>query len=84
MSIKYTENEIKKYLKQNLPPGKYRHTLGVTAMSLDLAKRYGVDLKKAVLAGLLHDAGKDLNRSKKYFKYIKLDPFEKKNKAALA
>ena len=80
MNTNFTEAEIKKYLKENLTAEKYRHTLGVTALAVQLAERYGVDAEKAKIAGLLHDSGKNLVKHGKYLKYINLDPFEHKIK----
>lgn len=37
---------------------RYRHTLGVADTSACLAMRYGVDMQKAYIAGLLHDCAK--------------------------
>ena len=75
------EQKIKTYLKLVLKPEKYRHTLGVTAMAVELAKRYGVSVEKARLAGLLHDCGKELGKNKKYLRFMKLDKKERNIKA---
>lgn len=50
--------EIRKNLKKKLDPGRYEHTLGVSYTCIALAMRYGYDLHKAELAGLLHDCAK--------------------------
>ena len=78
MKNSFTETEVKEYLKANLQAEKYRHTLGVTALALELARKNGVSLEKTRLAALLHDAGKEIKRHKKYLKYVKLDRYEKK------
>ncbi len=39
---------------------RYRHTLGVAALAEELAKRHGVDVKKARLAALAHDLAKEI------------------------
>ncbi len=49
---------IRDRLKETLKPSRYEHTLGVTYTAVCLAMRYGYDLKKAELAGLLHDCAK--------------------------
>lgn len=49
------------FLEQILTPPRLKHTLGVVQVMEDLAERYGFDREKARLAGLLHDAGKDLS-----------------------
>lgn len=50
--------KIRKHLKKKLSPARYEHTLGVAYTAAALAMRYGCDLKKAELAGLLHDCAK--------------------------
>lgn len=50
--------EIRKHLKKKLDPFRFEHTLGVTYTCQALAMRYGYDLNKAGLAGLLHDCAK--------------------------
>lgn len=47
-------------LKEKLPPMRYEHSLGVSYTAMALAMRYGYDLDKAELAGLLHDCAKFL------------------------
>ena len=42
-------------LRKRLKPKRYQHVLGVAQTALDLARVYGVDERKAHLAGLLHD-----------------------------
>lgn len=49
---------IKKTLKESLSEERYNHTLGTANCALKLAKKYGLDEKKAYLAGLLHDCAK--------------------------
>lgn len=59
------KKEIKKHLKQVLKPGRYEHTLGVEYTCTCLAMRYGYDLEKADMAGLLHDCAKCLSDKEK-------------------
>lgn len=49
---------IRKALKNKLDPMRYEHSLSVSFTSVCLAMRYGYDLHKAELAGLLHDCAK--------------------------
>lgn len=49
---------IRKKLKASLKPGRYEHSLSVSFTCMALAMRYGYDLDKAELAGLLHDCAK--------------------------
>lgn len=51
-------SRIRKKLKKKLDPIRYEHTLSVSFTCMNLAMRYGYDLEKAELAGLLHDCAK--------------------------
>lgn len=50
--------KFRKRLKAKLPPMRYEHSLSVSFTCMALAMRYGYDLQKAELAGLLHDCAK--------------------------
>lgn len=52
---------IKKNLMKKLTPSRYEHTLGVAYTSAALSMRYGYDMDKAFMAGLLHDCAKYLS-----------------------
>jgi predicted HD superfamily hydrolase involved in NAD metabolism len=54
-------DKIIRYLKKNLPPERFRHTLGARKVALELAKIYGVDPEAAETAALLHDCAKGLS-----------------------
>jgi predicted HD superfamily hydrolase involved in NAD metabolism len=73
----FISDDIRTKLKFLLTPQTYAHAEGVERIGIELAKRYGVDLKKAALACLLHDCAKDIDQKKqrKYMeKYgIKID-----------
>ncbi|HAZ08279.1 MAG TPA: hypothetical protein DCZ01_07130 [Elusimicrobia bacterium] len=45
-------------LRKTLKPARYEHTLAMAALAEALARRHGEDPAKALLAGLLHDAGR--------------------------
>lgn len=79
--------EIRKHLKKKLDPLRYEHTLGVEFTCQALAMRYGYDLRKAGLAGLLHDCAKyfdDEMMVKKCQKYqIPITPSEYKDPSLL-
>lgn len=51
-------NRIISWLKANLTEERFIHTLGVEETASELAIRYGIDPKKASIAGLLHDNAK--------------------------
>lgn len=54
----YEFRELRKKLKEDLTKGRMEHTLGVEFISVALAMCYGEDVRKAQLAGLLHDCAK--------------------------
>lgn len=58
--------EIEKYIKSKLTPARYTHVLSVRELALDLAERYGADLRKVNLAVLLHDCAKWMRTSEQY------------------
>ena len=53
-------HEIQEELRMKLKGNRFIHTLGVQYTSVCLAMRYGEDIKKAELAGLLHDCAKQI------------------------
>lgn len=55
-------DEIKDYLKLNLKPGRYGHTLGVAKTAIELAELYNEDITKAEIAALAHDVAKNLDK----------------------
>lgn len=52
--------ELLEILEKELPKKRYLHTIGVADVASCLSMRYGEDMKKARLAGLLHDCAKCL------------------------
>lgn len=57
--------DLKKSLKKTLDEGRYEHTIGVSYTAICMAMKFGVNLKKAELAGLLHDCAKCISDSNK-------------------
>ena len=49
------------FLEQVLTPHRLQHSLGVMQVMGELAEIYALDREQALVAGLLHDAGKDLS-----------------------
>lgn len=49
------------YLKENLSPRRYRHTLGCVKLANELAQIYSADSEKINTAALLHDVAKELS-----------------------
>ncbi len=66
----YLDDAIIGYLKNNLDSAKYRHTLGVAKTAEKLAKIHGADVRKVVIAALLHDLGRTIPVSK-YREFVK-------------
>jgi len=56
------EKKILKKLKRLLPPSRFKHSLRVREKVLHLSKYYRVNLKKASIAGLLHDVSRYMDR----------------------
>lgn len=79
----YTREEMKLILKSKMTEKRYEHTLGVEYTCACLAMRYGIDMEKAMTAGLLHDCAKHLLPEKKLQKckkyHLPIQEFEKKN-----
>lgn len=50
--------KIIKKLEDKLKPSRLEHSLGVMDTAEVLAKRFGADIRKAKIAGILHDCGK--------------------------
>ena len=73
----------KENLKKKLSSKRYEHTIGVEYTSTCLAMRYGVDIEKARIAGLLHDCAKYLSSEDKISKCesygIPVSDYERKN-----
>lgn len=81
--MQYNIDKIKQQLKRKLDTDRYEHTIGVTYMAIALAMRHDCDLKKAEIAGLLHDCAKcipddtKLNKCMKY--HISITDIERKS-----
>lgn len=56
---------LQKQMKEELSDDRYEHTLGVMYTAESLAMRYGVDMTKAAVAGLLHDCAKCIPNAQK-------------------
>ncbi len=59
-----TLKKLTKEMEQVQTPRRFTHTLGVEYTAAALAMRYGADLEKAQLAGLLHDCAKCMENDK--------------------
>ena len=61
INMAYTDintQEIENWLKDNIVEERYIHSLGVMEAAVELARMFNLDVEKARLAGLLHDAAK--------------------------
>ena len=78
--MKNLTDNIISVLKKRLDSSRFKHTLGTCRIAKELAAKNGVPEHKAVLAALLHDAGKGFNKNGmiKYASRHKLKVPEKK------
>ena len=78
---------LQKQIKEELTDDRFEHTLGVMYTAEALAMRYGVDMDKAAVAGLLHDCAKCIPNQQKIKlckKHdIEITEMEKKNPSLL-
>ena len=56
---------LQKQMKEALSEDRYEHTIGVMYTAESLAMRYGIDMIKAAVAGLLHDCAKCIPNAQK-------------------
>lgn len=63
--IEFLKDELRKKVTEK----RYLHSLGVMKMCEELAKKYGGNIQKAKLVGLMHDLAKDISKEEK-IKYI--------------
>ncbi len=74
----------KKILRERLSEKRYQHSLNVAEMAIYLAKKYGADVEKAELAGLLHDITKQTDEQEQlqllHEAGLKLTSLEAENK----
>lgn len=61
---KISENEIFKWLKENLDEKRYNHSLGTAECAKKMAIEFNLNPEKAYIAGLLHDCAKCLSNEK--------------------
>lgn len=59
--INCSREELLEKMAELLPEKRLTHCLGVERAAIELAQRFGVDVEKAGLAGLLHDYAKKLS-----------------------
>lgn len=54
----HTPEEITAYLRKELKPRRFTHSIGVAYTAASMAMAHGLDVEKALYAGLLHDVAK--------------------------
>ncbi|EDS76401.1 bis(5'-nucleosyl)-tetraphosphatase (symmetrical) YqeK [Clostridium massiliodielmoense] len=54
----WSEDSMVEYLKNNLKPKRFNHSIGVRDTAVKLAEIYGEDINKARISGLIHDCAK--------------------------
>lgn len=55
----YSQEELKNIIRKRLSDYRYNHSICVSQKAVELAKKYGVDVEKARIAGILHDITKE-------------------------
>lgn len=58
-----SDREIIDKLRQSLKNDRFVHTMGVAVTAFNMAIYYGIDAKKAYIAGLLHDCAKGMSEA---------------------
>ena len=84
MIYMYSQDELKDIIRKRLSDYRYHHSLCVSERAVELAEKYGVDVDKARIAGLLHDITKeddfDLQRQEIENDGVVMTPLEIDNK----
>lgn len=79
--------KLRKAVAKTLEPKRYEHTLSVAYTAANLAAVHGVDVEKALTAGILHDCAKCLSHRKQIAicekNHITLSELEKKKNSPL-
>ena len=75
------EQDVEEKLKSMLSEGRFVHSLGVRDTAMKMAEIFGADVKKAEIAGLLHDNAKNMDSLYERCQdlEVELDEFEKQN-----
>ncbi len=83
ISIDEKYDKCRHILKEDISKKRYLHSVGVSDTAACLAMRYGYDIRKAALAGLLHDCAKGLDEEQLIEtvmkKGIEISPIERDN-----
>lgn len=60
----FSLTKLRKAMEKTLEPKRYEHTLSVAYTAANLAMVHGVDIEKALVAGMLHDCAKCMSHHK--------------------
>jgi len=63
-SKKLYQTELRARVQKLLGPGRFAHTVSMAETSVLLARRHGMDVERAALAGMLHDVGRSVPTEK--------------------
>ena len=81
--MRENEKKLIRFLKKNIDKKRLAHSINTAKEAVSLAKKYGADVDKAYLAGMLHDVAKGMCRfglrklAKEYD--VSVDEFEARN-----
>ena len=57
----WNDSEMLHYLQENLSEKRLRHSISVSETAVSLASKYGENIEKSRIAGLVHDCAKNMN-----------------------
>lgn len=66
MNCTKTNEQAMSWLKGNVDEERLLHSLGCAQCAVELAQKFGLDEKRAYVAGLLHDCAKCLDKEKQF------------------
>jgi len=58
-----TVDEMRRELQRRLKKSRFAHSIGVADTAVKLAKKFGADVDKAYIAGLLHDCAREFENN---------------------
>ena len=58
--MQYDVNKYMELIREKLSPYRFHHSVCVAKAAVQLAEKYGADVDRAFLAGLLHDITKEM------------------------
>ena len=64
--MNFNFEDARNALETELAPERYLHSIGVMETATELAERFGANVQKAKIAGLLHDCAKNIDPVRSY------------------